>query len=102
MNEQLHLSFRKQNSQKIRYSDPRLVADRVDIIRIIAALLEENALIVTIDEASFNHTLAKHSQWQFQCGAVKQLNQILVAAGSAKPRKSPGYDQQISYSAGGD
>lgn len=63
MNERLHLSFRKQNTQKIRYSDPRLDADRIDIIRILATLLEEDALIVTIDEASFNHTLAKHSQW---------------------------------------
>ena len=102
MNEQLHLSFRKQNSQKIRYSDPRLDADRIDIIRIIATLLEENALIVTIDEASFNHTLAKHSQWQLQCGAIKQLNQVIVADGSAGPRTSRGCDQQIGSAAGED
>ena len=76
MKEQLHLAFRKQNSQKIRYQDPRLDADRIDIICIIITLLEQDALVVTIDEASFNHTLSKHSQWQLKPQAIKQLNVV--------------------------
>ena len=88
MKERLHLAFRKQNSQKIRYQDPRLDADRVDIVRIITTLLEQNALVVTIDEASFNHTLNKHSQWQLKPQAIKQLNAVHdePQTGARRPR----------------
>lgn len=61
--EQFGLKYRKVSGADIRYHDEQFDEKRQWISRLLAQLLADDVVIVSIDESSFQHSLAPSLAW---------------------------------------
>jgi len=66
MLEQVHLKYRKIKGAEYRYEDPAFDEARLWVSRLLAQLIKDDALVISIDETGFRTDTGNMMGWVFE------------------------------------
>ena len=62
--DRLGIKFRGYNSANLRYNDEKFDDKRLAICRVLTQLMKNDHLLISVDEAHFNHIQYQKRSWQ--------------------------------------
>jgi hypothetical protein len=72
MKSKFNLKYKTLDKANTKYRDSAFNEKRIWISRLVAQLLNEDAIIICIDESNFRHDALPGKQWQFDMNALQR------------------------------
>ena len=99
LKDRLALRYRSYNSANLRYADEKFDDKRIVVSRLLAQVMKNDCLLISIDEAHFNHIQYQKRAWQPASGGhgVQQMdNRCRVLFADGGPTLGPRPEGQPS------